>query len=49
MRPDAAWADRFAIWRMRWLPYRTCEFLGPRERGPWKWQWPDVLRRSHRV
>jgi hypothetical protein len=45
------WSDRFAIWRMRWFPYRTYEYLGEfpaEEFGPAKWQWPDVLGRPFR-
>lgn len=42
-------SDRFAIWRMRWFPYRTYEYVaGVGAYGPAHWQWPDVLRRPHR-
>jgi hypothetical protein len=41
---------RFRLWKKRWLPYRTAEFLGVEEDGitmilgPWKWHRPGVWR-----
>ena len=48
---DHEYEIRFEIWRMKWLPYKTAEFLGYNEEtlemdlGPWKWHKPDVLRK----
>lgn len=42
---------RWRIWKMRWFPYRTAEFIGWDDEkdkiklGPWKWHRPDALRR----
>ncbi len=39
---------RWRLWKMRWFPYRTAEFLGIDEEGemllgPWEWHLPDRL------
>jgi hypothetical protein len=45
--------DGFAMWRMRWFPFRTHEYLGSDGEGgsrlsPPVWQWPEVLGRDLR-
>lgn len=49
---DHEYEIRWAMFKMKWFPYRTAEFLGydkktlELELGPWKWNKPNVLRRK---
>jgi hypothetical protein len=41
-------AIKISEWRCRWFPYRTCDWYGPCDYGPTRWQWPDVLGKKMR-